>query len=137
MGQLDAATPNSVYGRKMLVVMSDLFFSAAISDGAKKLGLGIQFVQDRAVALERINAGPALVIFDLNCAPADPIGLIRSLKADPATAGIPTIGFVSHVQTELRQRAVESGCDVVVARSVFAQNLMSILQSSGVVAHEP
>ena len=38
------------------------------------------------------------------------------------------IGFVSHVQTELKQRAKEIGCDTVVARSVFAQNLPAILE---------
>ena len=40
------------------------------------------------------------------------------------------VGFVSHVQTELKQRAQEVGCDTVVARSVFAQNLPAILQEA-------
>jgi CheY-like chemotaxis protein len=107
--------------------MNDLFFSVKINDAAKKLGMAVQIVKDRAVALEKIQAGPALAIFDLNCNSVDPIELIRLLKADPATAGIPTIGFVSHVQTDIRRKAVESGCDVVVARSVFAQDLTEIL----------
>jgi hypothetical protein len=38
------------------------------------------------------------------------------------------VGFISHVQTELKQKAQESGCDVVVARSSFAQNLPAILE---------
>jgi CheY-like chemotaxis protein len=106
---------------KILVVMNDLFFSAKINDCAKRIGMAAEFVKDRTIALEKIKAGPVLVIFDLNCATADPLELIR------AAAGIPTIGFVSHVQTDLRQKAVESGCDVVVARSAFAQNLDAML----------
>ena len=109
---------------KILVVMSDLFFSAKINDCAKRLGMVAEFVKDRTLALEKIKAGPALVIFDLNCATADPLELIG------AAAGIPTIGFVSHVQTELRQKAVARGCGVVVARSAFAQNLDGMLAAA-------
>jgi len=105
--------------------MSDLFFSMKIIDAAKRIGATVQIVKDRVVALEKIKELPAMVIFDLNCTSADPIDLIRTLKSNPATAGIRTIGFVSHVQAELRRQAVDSGCDVVVARSAFAQNLDS------------
>ena len=51
----------------------------------------------------------------------------RQLKADPQTAGIGIVAFVSHVQAQLKQQALEIGCDTVVARSVFAQNLPAIL----------
>ncbi len=60
------------------------------------------FVKDKAVALEQLKSNPALVIFDLNCASADPLELIRAAKE---AAAIPTVGFVSHVQTDLKQQA--------------------------------
>ena len=69
-----------------------------------------------------------MLIVDLNCATVDPILLIARTKADPATKAIPIVGFVSHVQTELRQKAAAAGCDVVVPRSVFAQDLPAILE---------
>ncbi len=113
---------------KILAVMSDLFFSVKINDAAKKLGITAEFVKDKTLALERAKAKPPLIILDLNCDAADPLDLIAQIKADPETAGIPIVGFVSHVQTELKQRAKEIGCDTVVARSVFAQNLPAILE---------
>jgi CheY-like chemotaxis protein len=113
---------------KILAVMSDLFFSVKINDAAKKLGTTAEFVKDKTLALEKAKLKPPLIILDLNCDAADPLDLIAQIKADPATAGIPLIGFVSHVQTELRQRAQDIGCDTVVARSVFAQNLPAILE---------
>jgi CheY-like chemotaxis protein len=112
---------------KILVIMSDLFFSAKINDAAKRLGTGIAVVQDGALAMAKIQAIPPMVILDLNCAAVDPIELILQIKANPSTRGIPVVGFVSHVQTELRQKAAEAGCDVVVPRSVFAQDLPEIL----------
>ena len=107
--------------------MSDLFFSVKINDAAKKLGMTAEFVKDKALALEMAKAKPPLIILDLNCDAADPLDLIARIKADPETAGIGMIGFVSHVQAELKKRAQEIGCDTVVARSVFAQNLPAIL----------
>lgn len=112
----------------VLAVMSDLFFSVQINDAAKKLGMTAEFVKDKARALEKAQSKPPLIILDLNCAAADPLGLIAGLKADPETARIPIVAFVSHVQTELKQRAQQAGCDTVVARSVFAQNLPAILE---------
>jgi CheY-like chemotaxis protein len=114
--------------QKVLAVMSDLFFSAKIIDEAKKLGMTAVFVKDKAVALEQLKSIPAMVIFDLNCASADPLGLIGAMKEDSETASIPTIGFISHVQIELKQKAIDAGCDTVVARSVFAANLATMLQ---------
>ena len=103
--------------------MNDLFFSAKINDAAKQLGMTAVFVKDKAVALEQFRSKPALVIFDLNCAAADPLELIRAAKE----AAIPSLGFISHVQIELKQKAQDAGCDTVVARSVFAQRALELM----------
>jgi CheY-like chemotaxis protein len=113
--------------QKVLAVMSDLFFSAKINDAAKKLGTAAVFVKDKSVALEQFQLNPPVVIFDLNCAAADPLDLLRTLKKDPATRSIPTIGFISHVQTALREEAQAAGCDTVVARSVFDRDMPTLL----------
>ena len=114
---------------KILAVMSDLFFSVKINDAAKKLGTTAEFVKDKTLALEKAKLKPPLIILDLNCDAAEPLDLIAVIKGDPETAGIGMIGFVSHVQTQLKQRAQEVGCNTVVARSVFAQNLPAILEN--------
>jgi D-sedoheptulose 7-phosphate isomerase len=77
--------------------------------------------------LEKASLRPPLIILDLNCDAANPLDLIRRLKSHSATAAIPLVGFISHVQTQLRQSALDAGCDTVVARSVFAQDLPAIM----------
>ena len=118
----------------VVVVMADLFFSATIIGIAKKLGMTVRLVTDGAKALECARMKPAAVIFDLNYAAADPVGLIRQIRANAETQDIPVIGFVSHVQVELKQRALEAGCDPVLTRSVFAQRLPEILAQAAVTA---
>ena len=105
----------------ILAVMADLMFSVKIIDEAKKLGLRVEFVKDESTALARLDSKPELVILDLNCAAANPIGLLRRME------GVDTFGFVSHVQVELRKEAVDAGCKTVVARSAFAQKLPEVL----------
>jgi CheY-like chemotaxis protein len=117
-----------VQEKRILAVMTDLFFSVKINDIAKKLGMTVEFLKDKEIVLEKVKARPAVVIFDLNYEAVDPIGIIRLIKGDPATKRVSTIGFVSHVQTELKLTAQQSGCDMVVARSVFATNLPMILK---------
>jgi CheY-like chemotaxis protein len=113
---------------KVVAVMSDLFFSAKIRDEARKLGMSTVIVKDHEATLDHIKSGAAVTILDLNCASSDPMGLIAKIKSDPETAGICIIGFVAHVQTDLRQKASDCGCDRVVARSVFARDLPELLK---------
>ncbi|HXE64458.1 MAG TPA: hypothetical protein VN519_13020 [Bryobacteraceae bacterium] len=117
--------------------MTDLFFSAKIHDMAKKFGMTVEFVKDRDTVLERVKEKPSVVIFDLNYEAADPLGLIRTIKSDPETKRVSTISFVSHVQTDLKLQAQEAGCDMVVARSVFAQNLPAILKRHAIAPVRP
>jgi hypothetical protein len=42
--------------------------------------------------------------------------------------GINVVGFVSHVQGELKQKAQEAGCNMVLARSAFSQNMQQIFK---------
>ena len=64
---------------------------------------------------------------DLNDAGTDPLNTIEKLKGDDETRNIRLLGYVSHVQTDLIKAAQEKGCDMVMARSAFSQNLPKIL----------
>lgn len=117
--------------------MADLMFSVRILDEAKKLKAQVQFAKDDEAIWKSLQNSPGLIVIDLNYAAVDPLSVIRRIKADPVSRNIPLVGFVSHVQTELRQAAAEAGCDKVYARSAFAQNLGSILALRRPTAETP
>lgn len=102
-------------------------FTVKIQDAAKRAGVEAVFVTSEESAVAQARENPALVILDLNYAAIGPVELIRKLKQEETTAKIHLLGFVSHVQTGLIQAARESGCDRVMARSAFSQNLPAIL----------
>jgi len=114
--------------KKVLAVVEDLFFTVKINEAAKRAGLSIAFVKSERDALDQAAGIPALIILDLNFTGIEPVDLIRKIKGDPALQKISLIGYVSHVQGELKQAAQEAGCDMVLARSAFSQNLPQILK---------
>lgn len=114
--------------KKVLAVVEDLFFTVKINESAKRAGLGITFVKSEHDALEQAKLHPALIIVDMNFQGVDPLNLIRKLKADELTRGINLLGYLSHIQGELKQQAQEAGCNMVLARSAFSQNLPQILK---------
>src|SRR5262249_50452650 len=111
-----------------LAVVSDLFFSVKLSEAAKRAGLELEFVKDADQVLEKARDKPSLIIFDLNFDGVNPLATINSLKAGVETKGISLIGYLSHVQAELKQQAQDAGCDMVLPRSAFSQNMLQIFR---------
>ena len=114
--------------KKVVAVVSDLMFTVKIQEAAKRAGLDAVFVRSWEDALAQAKQNPAVIILDLNNTVTDPLDVIAKLKADAETSKISLLGYVSHVQVDLKQAAQERGCDVVIARSAFSQNLATILQ---------
>jgi len=115
--------------KRVLAVVNDLFFSAKLADAAKRNGLAIEFVKEPQEVLDKAKDGhPSLIVFDLNLEGAEPLRLIASLKRGTETRGISLIGYLSHVQGELKLQAQDAGCDMVMARSAFSQNMPLIFK---------
>lgn len=113
----------------IVCVLDDLLFSVKISTAAKSTGAEVYFERTPGMAIAHIKEKqPSLVIFDLNSARLNPLRAIAELKADPATRGIKTLGFVSHVQRDTIEAARQAGIDEVLARSAFAERLAEILK---------
>ncbi len=103
-------------------------FSSKIKTAAKQLGVQVSFARSSASALASLREHPAtLVIVDLNNPRTDPFGTVSAIKADPALASIPTIGFSQHTQTEAMEAARKAGVDEVLARGAFFERLPDFL----------
>ena len=117
------------HGRQMiLAVLDDLLFSSKIKTAATQLGVTVVFARSAAAALSEMQkSAPTLVILDLNNPRVDPLGVVAAMKQDPALASIPTVGFASHVQTDVIDAARLAGVTDVLARSAFTMQLGDIL----------
>ncbi len=117
----------------ILAAVDDLFFSVKITDTARRVGAQVKFVKTDKELLALTEGGerPSLIIVDLNSAAMRPLATIGKLKADKELKKTSVIGYLSHVQGELKQKAHEAGCDMVLARSAFSQNLPNLLRRHG------
>ena len=130
-------TPTKIY-----FFIEDLFFTAKIQETARKLGVKIEFIKNEkeqiaALTSAEEDARPGLIVFDLNNANAKPLTLIPKLKTK-LKKSTSIIGFLSHLQGDLKAKAVEAGCDSVMPRAAFSQNLPNLLRRYGIEeAEEP
>lgn len=114
--------------KKILAVVDDLLFTVKIMDAAKRVGLDAEFVKSEVDVMEKVKEKPLVIIFDLNANCVDSVNLIAKLKKSAEWKGISILGFLSHVQGELKQKAQDAGANMVMARSAFSQNLQQILK---------
>jgi CheY-like chemotaxis protein len=115
--------------------IEDLFFLAKIQETARKIGVKVAFVKADKDIVSRLadvpdGARPSLIVFDLNNVGAKPLTLIPRLKSK-MKRGTSVIGFLSHLQGDLKAKAMEAGCDMVMPRSAFSQNLPNLLRRHG------
>jgi CheY-like chemotaxis protein len=121
---------------KIYFFIEDLFFLAKIQETARKLGVKVGFAKNEKEQIAALTAGeeedrPGLIVFDLNNANAKPLTLIPKLKAK-LKKSTSIVGFLSHLQGDLKAKAVEAGCDTVMPRAAFSQNLPNLLRRYGI-----
>lgn len=125
----------------VLALVDDLFFQAKLAETARKVGIKLKTVSTGAALLDALNGAsnpasggapggaargdlPRLIVVDLN-ARHGPLEAIETLRGGGNP--VPVIGFLSHVQTDLAERARAAGCKQVLPRSGFTANLSEIL----------
>ncbi len=121
---------------KIYCFIEDLFLVAKIQEVSRKLGIKVGFVKaDKDIVAKLAEGGedarPSLIVFDLNNVGAKPLTLIPKLKTK-FKRGTSVIGFLSHLQGDLKVKAIEAGCDMVMPRAAFSQNLPNLLRRHGI-----
>lgn len=112
----------------ILAVLDDLMFSSKIRAAASQLGADVKFARSADAALAEMRAAvPSLVILDLNNPRTNPLGVVAAMKQQPDLAEVPTVGYASHVQTDVIEAARQAGVGTVLPRSAFAMQLVDIL----------
>jgi DNA-binding NarL/FixJ family response regulator len=112
---------------RVVALMDDLFFQMKLAETAKQLGVEVKVATNSEAFMGLMAGDPKLVIVDLN-ARSQPLQAIEKLRQ--ARKDVRVVGFLSHVQTELAAQAKAAGCDEVLPRSSFTQNLAAILSAA-------
>jgi hypothetical protein len=125
---------------RIFCFIEDLFFQAKINETSRKLGVKVEFLKGDKETIARLTEAPeaerpTLLVFDLNNVGAKPMTLIPKFKAKLKKA-TSIVGFLNHLQGDLKLKAIEAGCDTVMPRSAFSQSLPNLLRRYGLEEEE-
>ncbi len=125
---------------RIVCFIEDLFVVAKMQEAARKLGVKVQFAKAEKETLAAITEAPeaerpSLIVFDLNNGAAKPLTVIPKLKAK-LKRGTSIIGFLQQIQGDLKLKAIEAGCDSVMPKAAFSQNVPNLLRRHGLAEEE-
>ena len=112
----------------VFVIISDLIFRSKIDDAARRAGVPLR-VAKTVEQLDRHlgSATPAVVLVDLEMQELQTPVVLDRLRANPASAKIPVIGFAGHTNVEVIHAARADGVQVM-ARSAFVAQLPAMME---------
>ena len=114
-----------------IALIDDLFFLAKVHQTAKLTGVTLETASTGEQLLKAADGSPSsLILVDLNARQGAIDAIEKLCAANPAGNPRKVIAFLSHVQTDLAERARAAGCSEVMPRSKFTQNLAEILRGA-------
>ena len=109
-----------------LLLSDDLLFASRISGTAERLGLTVHVQRTpEALLKQAAEEPPTCVLIDLHIPGLVIEEVVRQLKSQTTPPRI--IAYGSHVDTATLKRAREAGCDRVLPRSQFVEELPAAL----------
>lgn len=119
-------TPDPQQARGLLLC-DDLIFTSRITGTARALGLDVLPVRSADQLLQRAKEStPACVLLDLHNAGLKIDELVPALRENGRPAPF-VVGYGSHVDTATLKAARAAGCDLVLPRSKFVEDLPTAL----------
>jgi hypothetical protein len=97
---------------RVVAIVPDLMLSSRVEESLRSAGHDVAVMQSLPDPL-----GADVLICDLDAVDVEEI----------AQAGVPTLGFYSHVDVETKQAADAAGIDLVVPRSRMARELPQLV----------
>ena|SRR3989338_3707316 len=111
---------------KIIAAVNDLFFASKIAETARQSNEYVTFVKNQYELFDYLNKNTELLIFDLSNKKLD-LSMIKEIKGNQILSKVKIIGFLPHVESELKSKALELGFDKVYARSEFSKKLAEII----------
>jgi hypothetical protein len=112
-------------GEKRIVArVEDLMFRAKVDAAARNLSVPVEFVGAPGDLPKALASGAAAAFVELTPAVLD---ALEASRKKGGAAAVPMVGFLSHVDKALAERAKAAGIDRVIPRSQFSETLPDLI----------
>ena len=114
----------------VLIVEDNEMNRDMLSRRLERRGFTIRIAVDGAEGVAMATADiPDLVLMDMSLPIMDGWEAMRTLKANPDTAGIPVIGLTAHAMAGDREKCLAAGCDDYDTKPIELPRLLEKMQS--------
>jgi len=115
--------------KNVFVILDDLLFESRIRQAAKELDINMSIIKSaKGFKYKALEHKPDLIIIDLGSKKIDAEKVIKEIKTDQELSNIFCMGYISHVEKEKMKKFQEMGCDQVLPRSKFSNQLYNLLK---------
>ncbi len=111
----------------VIALVDDLMFLSRIREAARGGGTEVRTARSAEDLVSGARDGGRLVLVDADSSRLPWVEAVGALRADPATAALPVVAFLSHVHASRAEAARAAGCSRVLARGAFVQELPRLL----------
>ena len=84
------------------------------------------FVKNEFGLFNYLSKKTELIIFDLSNKNID-LKIVKEIRSNKTLSKVRIIGYLSHIQVELKNKALEIGFDKIYAKSEFSKKLAEII----------
>jgi len=115
---------------KILIVEDNEMNRDMLSRRLKRKGYEIEVAVDGQQGVEMATASmPDLVLMDMSLPIMDGWTATKTLKRNPATAGLKIIALTAHAMDGDRQKAMKAGCDDYDTKPIDLKRLLGKIQA--------
>jgi CheY-like chemotaxis protein len=112
---------------QLIALVDDLMFLSRIREAGRAAGIEVRAVRGAKDLLDAARNDGRLVLVDADSERLPWKAAVAALRAEPGTAPLPVIAFVSHVRVDLAEAARAAGATRVLARSAFVKELPELV----------
>ena len=110
---------------KILLVEDNEMNRDMLSRRLKRRGFDMVIAIDGQEGLEMAGQeSPELILLDMSLPKVDGWEVVRRLKGDATTSGIPIIALTAHAMAGDREKAMEAGCDDYDTKPIDMKRLL-------------
>jgi CheY-like chemotaxis protein len=115
---------------RVLAFVDDLMFLSRIREAARGAGVEVRSVKRPDALVQGVREGARLVLVDVDSPRLPWAQALASLRAEGLLSRVPVVAFFSHVHSDRADAAREAGCNRVVPRGAFVQELPQLLEGA-------
>ncbi len=111
----------------IVVYSPDLLLRQKLVSGIEGIGRAAAGAASPKRLASRLAEGADALIIEMDADGVDALALLASLRADPATAELPVVGFCAHTREDLITEARAAGATAVVSRGAIVRKLPAVI----------